>query len=131
MFPLEFPLGVLRDAPETSKVFDPFCGRGTTLYAARLRGLTAVGVDSNPVAVAIAAAKLSSVSTERILSLSAEILRESRGSIDLPDGDFWKWCYHPETLVEIMYSSGLPSVEGFEQRRNSSESIGSRPSPRA
>lgn len=77
MFPLEFPLRVLRDAPETSKVFDPFCGRGTTLYAARLRGLTAVGVDSNPVAVAIAAAKLSLVSTEKILSLIFSALSQT------------------------------------------------------
>lgn len=106
MFPLDFPLRALRDAPETSLVLDPFCGRGTTLYAARLRGLTAVGIDSNRVAVAIAAAKLSSVSAGEILSLSAEILQKFSGSIDLPDGEFWKWCYHPDTLVEICILRG-------------------------
>lgn len=101
MFPLGFPLRVLQAAPGTSMVLDPFCGRGTTLYAARLRGLASVGVDSNPVAVAIAAAKLSSVSAKKILSLSTEILRNFTGTIDLPDGEFWKWCYHRDTLIEI------------------------------
>ena len=58
MFPLEFPLGILkRNAKEGSIVLDPFCGRGTTNYAARLLGLSSVGVDSSPVAAAIARAK--------------------------------------------------------------------------
>lgn len=34
-------------------MLDPFCGRGTTLYAARLAGLPSVGIDINPVAAAI------------------------------------------------------------------------------
>ena len=37
---------------------DPFCGRGTTNFAARLKGLPTIGFDSNPVAVAIAQGKL-------------------------------------------------------------------------
>ena len=39
MFPLEFPLAVLRSAPRNALVADPFCGRGTTIYAARYLGL--------------------------------------------------------------------------------------------
>ncbi|MCS7282526.1 MAG: hypothetical protein RMK65_07750 [Anaerolineae bacterium] len=35
-------------------VFDPFCGMGTTLLAASLRGISAVGVDRLPVAAFIA-----------------------------------------------------------------------------
>src|SRR5690349_2261633 len=57
MFPLDFPLGQLRLYPDARRVLDPFCGRGTTLYAARLTGRQAVGIDINPVAVAIARAK--------------------------------------------------------------------------
>lgn len=37
MFPLEFPLGVLtRQSRPKQWVLDPFCGRGTTTFAARL-----------------------------------------------------------------------------------------------
>nr|MBP9900761.1 site-specific DNA-methyltransferase [Verrucomicrobiota bacterium] len=41
MFPLEFPERVLRAAGARELVADPYCGRGTTIYAARLRGLEA------------------------------------------------------------------------------------------
>jgi hypothetical protein len=101
MFPLDFPFRALRDAKPGSWVCDPFCGRGTTLYAARLRGFRSLGIDSNPVAVAIAAAKLASVSTKEVVSLSEEILSQASSSIDVPDGDFWSLCYHPDTLIEI------------------------------
>jgi DNA modification methylase len=57
MFPLTFPQKVLkRHSSSGDVVLDPFAGRGTTLYAARLLGLGAYGIDSNPVAVAISEA---------------------------------------------------------------------------
>src|SRR6516164_10379276 len=61
MFPLSFPFDVLASSKAGGWVLDPFCGRGTTILAARLRGLPSVGVDSNPVAGAIAGAKLPQV----------------------------------------------------------------------
>src|SRR5258708_3505013 len=101
MFPLEFPFSALQNANPNSCVLDPFCGRGTTLYAARLRGIKATGIDSNPVAVAIAAAKLVSISPSKIVSLAEEILLRPATEIDIPVGDFWSLCYHPSTLIEI------------------------------
>jgi hypothetical protein len=47
-------------------VFDPFCGRGTTNFAARLANLYSVGIDTSPVAQAITAAKLISPTVEGI-----------------------------------------------------------------
>ena len=44
MFPLGFPLGQLNTAQKDDWVLDPFCGRGTTIFAARLRGLGCVGI---------------------------------------------------------------------------------------
>ncbi|MDA8120863.1 MAG: DNA methyltransferase, partial [Gammaproteobacteria bacterium] len=38
-------------------VFDPFCGRGTTVFESLLNGRRASGVDINPVAACIAGAK--------------------------------------------------------------------------
>src|SRR5687768_8325563 len=70
MFPLEFPLQFLGDAPSGKWVLDPFCGRGTTLFAARALGLNAVGIDANPVAAAIAAAKVARVNATSVEALA-------------------------------------------------------------
>src|SRR5712691_8107512 len=69
IFPLEFPLGVLtRRSRPKQWVLDPFCGRGTTTFAARLLGLPSIGLDSNPLATALAAAKLSNVSARQVVA---------------------------------------------------------------
>src|SRR6266850_529225 len=74
MFPLDFPLKRLRNARPGEWVIDPFCGRGSTNYAARLLGLPSVGVDSNPVAAAIAEAKLVATTPEWIVRTCKRIL---------------------------------------------------------
>lgn len=98
MFPLEFPLGVLRDANPGELVIDPFCGRGTTNYAARTLGLSSIGVDSSPVAVALSEAKLANASPGRIVAAARRILREVPEPSDVPDGEFWRWAFHRDVL---------------------------------
>src|SRR5687767_1656889 len=47
MYPLDFPLHVLGKRVTSEEwVLDPFCGRGTTNFAARLLGLPTVGLDT-------------------------------------------------------------------------------------
>lgn len=67
MFPLTFPLRHLRQAKPGQWVLDPFCGRGTTNFAARLFGLPTAAVDCNPVAAAITEAKMVQVDPEDII----------------------------------------------------------------
>jgi DNA modification methylase len=43
MFPLSFPFDALEKSKQGEWVLDPFCGRGTTNLAARLRGLPYCG----------------------------------------------------------------------------------------
>src|SRR5947207_3324480 len=74
MFPLDFPRRILKTAREGDWVLDPFCGRGSTNFAARLCGLGSIGIDSNPVAVAIARAKLVSVSPAALVITCRNIL---------------------------------------------------------
>ena len=101
MFPLSFPLDGLREAEAGEWVLDPFCGRGSTNYAARLRGLPSIGIDSNPVAVAIAQAKAVSTTPGSIVGACKAILESKREPRDVPRGAFWKAAFHPSTLYEL------------------------------
>jgi hypothetical protein len=101
MFPLEFPLGILsRRAASGDRVLDPFCGRGTTNFAARLAGLRSVGVDTSPVAAAITASKLVNTTAEQVLAEASNIIQSATPQI-VPDGDFWEWAFHPSVLATI------------------------------
>lgn len=99
-FPLHFPLEQLNESCPGQWVLDPFCGAGTTLFAARLMGLNAVGIDSNPVAVAIARAKLRYVAPELVIDKAAHILNQKE-FVSLPEGTFWEQCYTRDTLEAL------------------------------
>ncbi|MCL6557891.1 MAG: DNA modification methylase [Firmicutes bacterium] len=101
MFPLDFPLTYLAGARSGQWVIDPFCGRGTTNYAARLLGLPTVAVDCNPVAVAITRAKMVNVTPEMVVQECQEILASEHHPKEVPEGPFWELCYQPETLRQI------------------------------
>lgn len=101
MFPLEYPLRVLRKHRQHAPVvIDPFCGRGTTLFAARALGLESWGIDASPVAVAIAKAKLSNATAEEALGLAALLVAGAPvGTI--PKTEFFRKAFHPRTLRDI------------------------------
>jgi hypothetical protein len=101
MFPLEFPLGILRKgAARGDWVLDPFCGRGTTNFAARLLGLPSLAVDSNPVATAITASKLVDTTVEGIMREARKILASSP-QVPVPEGEFWEWAFDRQTLQQV------------------------------
>lgn len=101
MFPLEYPSKILlKYRKEKPIVFDPFCGRGTTLFAARKLGLVAWGCDSSPVAAAVARAKLASCTINEPLELAQKILLESTPK-EIPKTDFFDMAFHPGTLKQI------------------------------
>ncbi len=101
MFPLTFPLRYLESFKIKGMVLDPFCGRGTTNFAARILGLPSVGYDTNPVAVAITQAKLVQVSPNRIINLARRILKDTEPD-STPEGEFWNYAYHPDTLQDLL-----------------------------
>jgi SAM-dependent methyltransferase len=101
MFPLTFPLARLSRAQRNQQVLDPFCGRGTTNFAARLLGLASVGIDTNPVAVSIASAKLVAPAVDEVVTLCGKILGSRKIPDDIPNEPFWRWAFAPKTLIEI------------------------------
>lgn len=102
MFPLDFPFGILKTrARPDARVIDPFCGRGTTNFAARLLGLRTVGIDASRVATAATQAKLVAPAPEEIIGSAKAILQRTRISVDIPEGDFWSLAYHGDVLRDL------------------------------
>src|SRR3954470_1822828 len=94
MYPLAFPLRVLKEHGRRGDwVIDPFCGRGTTNFAARLLEMPSVGVDSSPVAAALAKAKLASAEPARVVAGARAILKAEEEPTSLPTGEFWAQAY--------------------------------------
>ena len=102
MFPLDFPVRVLSGRAEPGQwVLDPFSGRGTTNYAARLLGLPSIGIDSSPVAAALTEAKLANATPEEIVETATRIIGSAPPPNDLPHGQFWKLAFHPRVLETL------------------------------
>jgi len=103
MFPIEYPLSILRSlGKQKLKVLDPFCGRGTTVFAARTLGHAGYGVDSSPVAVAIARAKIARCTASEVTALAEKLFR-SNARVYVPRGEFWRWAFAPETLKAVCH----------------------------
>ena len=100
MYPLTFPFGKLANERKEVRVLDPFCGRGTTNFAARLHGLTSAGIDSNPVAAAVAQAKLASATSAEVVE-ACRMALNGGAAHQRPKGEFWELCYHKATLEQI------------------------------
>lgn len=102
MFPLEYPMAVLKsyEGRKRVRLLDPFCGRGTSLYAARVKGHAAFGIDSSPVATAIARAKTAVCTADEVMELAQTILKGSKVN-SFPRGEFWEWAFSEDTLINV------------------------------
>jgi len=103
MFPLDYPQSVISEhyIPGTA-VLDPFCGRGTSLYAARKNHIFSVGIDSSPVAVCIAEAKLVNTNPEKIMRVARGILNSNPMPVlEVPVGEFWEYAFSERVLNDI------------------------------
>ena len=127
MFPLDFPQRVIAEYHEpNTAILDPFCGRGTSLFAARKSGIYSIGIDSSPVAAAIARSKVLCTTPEKILLVAKRILSSNKNP-QVPVGEFWEYAYHPETLYSICklresllvhYMGHYPNMEPLTCRIN-------------
>ncbi len=97
-------------------IIDPFCGRGTTVYAARRFGLVSYGLDTSPIGAAIAQAKLASATIGDVLALCESYLAVAPKHI--PNTRFFGRAFSNETLRQLCsLREGL-----LRERRNSNAS---------
>lgn len=100
MFPLEYPMRILKKHKKDNPVVvDPFCGRGTTIYAARRCGLRSYGFDISPTAVAIAKAKLAFSTPDKVVKLAEHFLTTEPRNV--PTTDFFKRAFSSSALKDI------------------------------
>ncbi|MDR2552378.1 MAG: site-specific DNA-methyltransferase [Treponema sp.] len=100
MFPLQYPVNILNNTQKDTIVLDPFCGRGTSIFAARMFGYNAYGIDNNPVAVAISKSKLSAATVEMIMETLNKAL-DYTGNYDIPQSEFWQWAFEMTVLEQL------------------------------
>ena len=96
---------IIEQLPASGKLLDPFCGSGTIVYEAKKHGLTAFGVDNNPLAIQIAKAKIYKGSSssidlcEKIIQKARKLL-ESDSVAEMPEAPLRS--FHADTAKEIM-----------------------------
>ena len=86
-------------------VFDPFCGRGTTVFESLLKGRMAAGSDVNPVAACISSAKATAPSYQLIVARIDELeglFQEHSENLAVLT-EFFAICFEERTLSEIMF----------------------------
>ena len=86
-------------------IFDPFSGRGTTVFESLLHGRPAAGVDISAVAACISGAKADSPALTSVDERLHHLEETQRGTQPLatPAGDFFAACFHPETLQQLLF----------------------------
>src|SRR5918996_1569382 len=104
-FPPAVPRRLIRSlVPEGGLFVDPFVGSGTSLVEGLLAGRRAVGIDLNPLAVAVAEAKIQDVTLEDVTARLLTLAAGFRGVADtehVPEG-LWI-VFHPRTLTQLAY----------------------------
>jgi DNA methylase len=104
MFPEEFvERHVLTYSEVGDLVFDPFSGRGTTVFQSLILGRRSAGTDVNPVAACISGAKADPPSLLAVLDRVTE-LENAYEHAEVDDlGEFFHYCFHGKTLSQVVY----------------------------
>jgi DNA methylase len=116
MFPESFVRKQLVWAKPGDLVFDPFSGRGTTVFESVLNERDAFGCDVNPVAVCISNAKIDPPTRVEVLARLEEIEAVRIYNDNSLDADpFFCACFHPRTLQQLLH---LRSLLNWKRKRS-------------
>ena len=107
MFPETFVEKHLAASNFDGVVFDPFCGRGTTVFESLIRGRQAAGCDIHPVAACVTGAKCDSPTWLKVVHRLSELEAECLEARITPDpgelGEFFSLCFAPDTLRQVQF----------------------------
>ena len=111
MFPIDFAFQVVREhCPEGGSIFDPFAGRGSSVYAAAAQARSGLGIELNPVGWLYSKAKLCPASEGAVLRRLKEIetlvgssthssnIKQYAGSLP----EFFRFCYSQRVLYFLI-----------------------------
>jgi DNA methylase len=105
MFPELFVQKHLIWAKKNAIVFDPFSGRGTTVFESLLNDRFAYGCDINPVAICLSNAKANPPPVEKLKKRLEALKKNYKPGEDsgVQSDEFFKLCFHKRTLQQILY----------------------------
>ena len=107
MFPETFVEKHLAATRFHGVVFDPFCGRGTTVFESLIRERKAAGCDVHPVAVCVSGAKSDPPTRFEVLERLSTLEEESFSFQAGDDGDnlaeFFNLCFDPATYDQVRF----------------------------
>ena len=100
-------------------VFDPFCGRGTTILESLLNGRRSLGTDINPVAACVAGAKARVPTLEAVMKRLEQLeagFVESHSAMEVTD-QFFTLCFSSKTLQQVLFLKGALDWSGADDDR--------------
>lgn len=103
MFPEHFVRKHLVWSKVGDWIFDPFSGRGTTVFESLLNDRRAAGCDTSPVAVCVSRAKTSSPRKQEAVARIAELRGKYIPGEAEDLSDFFIRCFHKKTLGQLLY----------------------------
>ncbi len=106
MFPEAFVRRHLVWVRPGESVFDPFSGRGTTVFESLLGDRPAAGCDMNPVAACVSNAKANPPSRAEALARLRQIRDKAPTKTTGPDQAFFGACFHESTLAQLLHLRG-------------------------
>ena len=95
---------ILSQMPKGSIVLDPFCGSGTIVYEGIKNGLHTIGVDANPIAVALSNGKIHiPLSFIDVKSEVETLIKKAKTLTSFPQpSEYPSSLFHEDSLDEIM-----------------------------
>ena len=107
MFPETFVEKHLAATKLRGVVFDPFCGRGTTVFESLIRNRDAAGCDVHPVAVCVAGAKSDPPTKLEVID-RLSVLQEESLACGISDAnedlaEFFSLCFERKTFKQIQF----------------------------
>ena len=107
MFPETFVEKHLAASRFHGVVFDPFCGRGTTVFESLIRERMSAGCDVHPVAVCVAGAKSDPPRQLEVIHRLSVLEEDSRSfQLKTPAGElaeFFDLCFHNGTYQQVQF----------------------------